>query len=471
MSQFHFLDWAILGAYAAGLIWIGIFRIKDQSASQEDFILSGRRLSLGGFVATLVTTWYGAILGVGENTFLYGIQTWFIFALPYYGFALGYAFWIAPKIREKNFLSIPDHFRFHYGETAGIISALLITFLASPAPYILSMGILLQFLFGINLGSALLISTIFSVIYVWNGGFSAVVKTDILQFILMFIGFFLLIGFSWNEFGSPAVLIKSISETHLDPLGGNTVQYILVWFFIAAWTFIDPGFYQRCAAAKSPEIAKKGLLISIGFWAVFDCLTVLSGLYAVVMIQTDQALLSFPLLGANILPIGVFGLFITGLLATIMSTIDSLSLISAITFGRDILWRIQRPRMDSNPIPLVRKGLVIISFLSLFLAFAVPSVVGLFYAIGSVLIPGLILPFVFTLWNEKISLSERLANQWIITPVVVSLGWFGISQLSGESFMGIEPFYPGMVVSILFGLYIINSITTKFTKKVKKNEA
>ena len=471
MSQFHFLDWAILGAYAAGLIWIGIFRIKDQSASQEDFILSGRRLSLGGFVATLVTTWYGAILGVGENTFLYGIQTWFIFALPYYGFALGYAFWIAPKIREKNFLSIPDHFRFHYGETAGIISALLITFLASPAPYILSMGILLQFLFGINLGSALLISTIFSVIYVWNGGFSAVVKTDILQFILMFIGFFLLIGFSWNEFGSPAVLIKSISETHLDPLGGNTVQYILVWFFIAAWTFIDPGFYQRCAAAKSPEIAKKGLLISIGFWVVFDCLTVLSGLYAVVMIQTDQALLSFPLLGANILPIGVFGLFITGLLATIMSTIDSLSLISAITFGRDILWRIQRPRMDSNPIPLVRKGLVIISFLSLFLAFAVPSVVGLFYAIGSVLIPGLIFPFVFTLWNEKISLSERLANQWIITPVVVSLGWFGISQLSGESFMGIEPFYPGMVVSILFGLYIINSISTKFTKKVKNNEA
>ena len=471
MSQFHFLDWAILGAYAAGLIWIGIFRIKDQSASQEDFILSGRRLSLGGFVATLVTTWYGAILGVGENTFLYGIQTWFIFALPYYGFALGYAFWIAPKIREKNFLSIPDHFRFHYGETAGIISALLITFLASPAPYILSMGILLQFLFGINLGSALLISTIFSVIYVWNGGFSAVVKTDTLQFILMFIGFFLLIGFSWNEFGSPAVLIKSISETHLDPFGGNTVQYILVWFFIAAWTFIDPGIYQRCAAAKSPEIAKKGLLISIGFWAVFDCLTVLSGLYAVVMIQTDQALLSFPLLGAKILPIGVFGLFITGLLATIMSTIDSLSLISAITFGRDILWRIQRPRMDSNPIPLVRKGLVIISFLSLFLAFAVPSVVGLFYAIGSVLIPGLILPFVFTLWNEKISLSERLANQWIITPVVVSLGWFGISQLSGESFMGIEPFYPGMVVSILFGLYIINSITTKFTKKVKKNEA
>ena len=456
MSQFHLLDWVILGAYAVGLIWIGIFRLKDQSTSPEDFILSGRRLSLGGFVATLVTTWYGAILGVGENTFLFGIQTWFIFALPYYGFALGYAFWMAPKIKEKNFLSIPDYFRSSYGERAGIISALLITFLASPAPYILSMGMMLQFLFGIDLGLSLLIATVFSVVYVWNGGFSAVVKTDILQIILMFAGFFLLVGFSWNNYGSPIELIKSTPESHLDPLGGNTIQYILVWFFIAAWTFVDPGFYQRCAAAESPEIAKKGLLISIGFWAVFDCLTLLSGLYAVAMIQTDQPLHSFPLLGANILPIGVFGFFITGLLATIMSTIDSLSLISAITFGRDILWRIQRPQANSNPVPLIRKGLVIISFLSLFLAFAVPSVVGLFYVVGSVLIPGLILPFVFTLWNEKITITERLASYWIKTPVGVSLIWFGISHISGQTFLGIEAFYLGMVISFIFLLFIMN---------------
>ena len=173
MNKFHFLDWGIILAYFIGLIWIGIIRQKDQSPSQNDFILSGRRLSLAGFVATLVTTWYGAILGIGENTFLYGIQTWFIFSLPYYLFAIGYAFWIAPKIREKGLLSIPDHFRSHYGEASGIISAILVTFLASPAPYIRSMGILLQFLFGIELGIALMISTLFSIIYIWNGGFSA----------------------------------------------------------------------------------------------------------------------------------------------------------------------------------------------------------------------------------------------------------------------------------------------------------
>ena len=106
MNKFHFLDWGIILTYFIGLIWIGIIRQKNKSTSQNDFILSGRRLSLTGFVATLVTTWYGAILGIGENTFLYGIQTWFIFSLPYYLFAIGYAFWIAPKIRKKGLLSI-----------------------------------------------------------------------------------------------------------------------------------------------------------------------------------------------------------------------------------------------------------------------------------------------------------------------------------------------------------------------------
>ena len=454
MSQFHILDWVILGAYFACLIYIGFFKVRQQTQSQDEFILSGRRLSLGGFVATLVTTWYGAILGVGENTFRQGIQTWFIFALPYYGFALLYAFLIAPRIRKKKFLSIPDHFRSHFGEDAGIVSALLITLLASPAPYILSMGILLQFLFGINLGFALLLSTIFSVAYVWNGGFQAVVKTDIFQFILMFLGFFLIVGFAWGEMGSPISLMNSLPSSYLNPLGNHSVQYFFVWFFIAAWTFVDPGFYQRCAAAKSPDTAKNGLLISIAFWVVFDCLTLLSGLYAIKLIQTDNALLVYPLLGAKLsLPMGIFGLFITGIFATIMSTIDSFSLISAITLGRDILWRIQRPKPQTNSIPMIKKGLVIVSFIALFLALSVPSVVRLFYSLGSVLIPGLILPFLYTLFGQTKILPEPVGKIWILLPVLLSMGWFFFSYMINESLLGIEPFYPGFLLSILLGLY------------------
>lgn len=453
MISLHFIDWLILGIYFSGIIFIGIFRSKNNSESEEAFILGGRKLSLPGFIASLVATWYGAILGVGENTFLYGIQTWFIFALPYYIFAVCYAFWVAPKIQQAKMISIPDHFRYYFGEHSGVISALLLFFLASPAPYILSMGILIETFFEIEFGISLMISVVFSIIYVWNGGFGAVIRTDMIQFILMFIGFFLLVFFSWINFGSPVNIYNSLPENHLDPLGGNSIQYILVWFFIAIWTMIDPGFYQRCAAAKSIKIVKNGLFLSVGFWFIFDLLTVLSGLYAVIAIQTDNAIFSYPLLGIKVLPAGILGLFLTGILATIMSTIDSFSFISAITFGRDILWQIQKNRSRVSSIKMIKKGLLITSFIALSLAYLIPSVVRLFYTLGSVLIPGLIIPFLYTLSNQSKILKGSIGKFWILLPVLASIIWLFIGYIKNEYLLGIEPFYPGILLSSILGIY------------------
>ncbi len=453
MVSIHFIDWIIITAYFLFILWIGIFRYREKSKNQNDFILSGRKLSLVGFVATLVTTWYGGILGVGENTLLYGVQTWFIFAFPYYFFAIIYAFLIAPRIRENGFLSIPDHFHHTFGEKAGITSALIITFLASPAPYLLSLGIILQFLFGISLGISLLFATFISIIYIWNGGFSAIVLTDRIQFVLMFFGFSSLFFFLYAANGSPIQLVKSLPKNILDPLGGNSIQYIFVWFFIASWTFIDPGFYQRCSAAASPDIAKKGILYSIFFWAIFDFLTLICGLYAIHIVSTDQALLTYPLLAFEILPFGFLGLFLIGILATIMSTIDSLSLISAITFGRDILWRIEKNNTSLNTIPFIKKSLIIISFISLIISYLIPSVVALFYTLGSILIPGLIFPFLYSLKNQ-IKINTSSITFWMVLPIIVSIFWFIITKLTGQSLLGLEPFYPGIATSFFYYLTI-----------------
>jgi len=449
----HLLDSFIVISYFLILIWIGIFRRKSSIKTSEDFILSGRRLSLLGFIATLVTTWYGAILGIGENTYLYGIQTWFIFSFPYYFFATIYAFFIAPRIREKGYLSIPDHFHKHFGKKAGILSAILILFLASPAPYILSLGVLIQFFFKTNLLSALIIATVFSVFYLWNGGFSAVVRTDYFQFICMFLSFFILLGFLWEKVGNPSQMLASLPEQYLDPLGGNTFQYILVWFFIAAWTFIDPGFFQRCAAAKTPKTAKKGILIAIGFWAIFDTLTIFCGLYSINQLKIDQAILTFPLLAIDFLPVGFLGLFLTGIFAIIMSTIDSLSFISAITFGRDILWRISEKK--NKIIPFIKIGLVVISAISLFLSYLIPSVVGLLFTLGSIIIPSLILPFIISLFIKSFKIPEWLSIQWILIPLFISFLWMFLSKNELITFLEIEPFYPGMLSSLLYYLIII----------------
>ena len=450
----HWLDLSILILYVGLLIGFGFYRTKQSGKDPEEFLLAGRKLSLPGFVVTLVATWYGGILGIGENTYSYGIQTWFIFGLPYYIFAILFAFLIAGRINETKFISIPDQFHGRFGKTAGVVSALYILFLASPAPYILSIGILLQFTTGLSFGLSLLMSTGLSLSYIWIGGFKAVVRTDGLQFGFMFVGFLLLLIFSMKSSGPLSELVLPVS--HLNITGGASIQYIVVWFFIALWTFVDPGFYQRCAAAKSPQTAKKGILISIGFWFIFDMLTLSTGLYAKALLTAGDPLFAYPRLGAMVLPPLAYGIFITGLLATIMSTIDSLGLISAITFGRDILWRIQSPtstdklKWNNESTIFVRKGLIITAFIALILAFSIPSVVKLWYGLGSILVPGLVLPFLISFKNNRPKENILLM---MVSPVLVSIFWILLGKLLNGYPFGLEPFYPGILTSVL--VYVI----------------
>nr|MCS5653366.1 hypothetical protein [Candidatus Neomarinimicrobiota bacterium] len=321
----------------------------------------------------------------------------------------------------------------------------LVLILASPAPYILSLGILLRHTIGWSLQSAILISTGLSLAYIWYGGFRSVVRTDILQFVFMFTGFILLLVFAWNLNDTPLSLKPSLPERYFDPTGGNSIQYILVWFFIAMWTFIDPGFYQRTAAASSPSIAKKGILISICFWSFFDILTVTTGLYAVALFPNQEAAMAYPELASRILPPFVYGIFLVGLFSTIMSTIDSNGLISAITFGRDILLRIQQNEHGKDETRYIRKGLVAMAIIAVLLALSIPSVIQLWYVIGSIIVPGILLPFLLTF--TQIRLNDGKIIPTMILPVIIAISWFLYGHFSGHYPMEIEPFYPGLFTS------------------------
>ena len=440
----HPIDIAIILLYGTAVLALGLFKNRKK-AGNSHYLLAGRRITLIPFTASVVATWYGGILGVGEFTYLHGISNWVVLGLPYYIFALIFALFLAEKIREDHFATIPDRLRQYYGETAGLIGAGLITILTTPAPYILSCALLLTYLFDISLFPALLLATGISLIYVYNGGFRSVVRTDVLQFGLMFTGFALLVFICFQNYGGFQALREGLPELHLTWHGGKSKQYILVWFFIALWTFVDPGFYQRCAAAESPVIAKKGILVSIGFWVVFDFLTVSAGLYSRLLLpEGSEAALALPALGLTVLPPVIKGLFFAGLLATIMSTIDSFGFISAITFGRDILWRLKR---SGNEVAWVKLGLPFTAAFSLLLAWLLPSVIELWYSLGSVVIPGLLIPFLTTFWQKK---PIPAVPAMMILSTALNLAWFLFWFKESKYPLDIEPFYPGLILSILW---------------------
>jgi len=459
-SVFSLVDWLIVGSYFIFLIWIS-WQKGWKAESEEDFLLSGRKVTLPAFVATLVSTWYGGILGIGEWSYQFGISQWLILGFPFYFFSALFAIFLAGKIRLNKALTIPEAISNHYSKKAGRISALPIFILVSPAPYILMLGLIFQFLIGGDAPFLMYASLValFSVLYITIGGFGAVIRTDIFQVILMFGGFILLLIFAINEFGGFGTLISSLPDTHLDITGGNNWQYILVWFFIALWTFVDPSFHQRAAAAESPETARKGIFISIGFWIGFDFLTCFTGLYAFAILGDglENPVMAYPILADQILPFGLKGLFFVALLATIMSTLDSYLFISGQTLGRDYLSK-YFPTVKPNL--LTRISIFISAIVGIILILIYPSVIDLWYIIGSIFIPGLLIP-VLGIYLSPFRLPSNYVFYSIIGCTFVSFTWLILGTLyapefGGTMFLGIEPFYPGLLVAILLWVFGIS---------------
>lgn len=70
-------DLAVIGVFCAAVIAIGIFTARS-SIRDVEFLLAGRSLTTPVFVMSLVSSWYGGILGVGEFTYRFGISNWFL---------------------------------------------------------------------------------------------------------------------------------------------------------------------------------------------------------------------------------------------------------------------------------------------------------------------------------------------------------------------------------------------------------
>lgn len=448
----HPADFILIALYFLALVVVSFYRI-GRSDTEESFLLSGRTLTLPAFVATLVSTWYGGILGIGEYTFMFGVSQWIVFGLPYYLFAVLFAVFLAGRIRENRALTLPEALANAYSPRAGIAGAVLVFLLVNPAPYLFMAGMLFRFVLGSEASILLFaaITALFSVLYVAASGFRAVVRTDAIQVVLMYTGFAVLLWFAAAEAGSPLTLLKALPETHTSLLGGQPFTYLLVWFFIALWTFVDPGFHQRAAAAKTPQTARKGIFLSVGFWLLFDMMTLFTGLYAVVLIgTTDHPALIYPELAMRLLPVGLTGLFFLTLLATIMSTLDSFLLLSGQTLGRDLIGRL---RGKGSSVATTRLGLIVSALLALLLIAVYPSVVSLWYVIGSVLLPGLLIP-VLGIYISVFRLPGRLILPALVVPTCVSALWLVLGTVAAEdlfsyAFLGVEPFYPGLLASLL----------------------
>lgn len=323
-------DWivfiAVLLATLASVIWGQKLKTnlsESDQMSTVELLLMGRKLTLPIFVATLVATWYGGIFGVTALSFEKGIYNLLTQGIFWYGSYLLFAFFLVKKIRNYDVMTIPEMAGKIFGPKAEKITATLNFLNLLPLAYTISLGLFLQAMFGgslfLNTCAGVLLVTLWSL---W-GGFRAVVFSDIVQFFFMILAVFLIVVYAWAEMGSPIELMGKLPATHLDWTGGETLGTILVWGFIALSTLVDPNFYQRVLAADSEKTAKRGIMISTIIWFFFDCCTTLGALYARAAIPDADPQNAYLQFSIQLVPHGVRGLILAGVLAIILSTLDS----------------------------------------------------------------------------------------------------------------------------------------------------
>ncbi len=382
------VDGRILAAFLAACSALGLWGARLRKEGLADYALAGRGLTVWAFVVLLVPAFYGGVLGVGEFSCRHGLCEWTVLALPYYVFAILYAVFLVPRMRRVEGLTIPDHLGKSYGRLAALWGAFLVFLLACPADGALMGGTLMAYVLGLPKSWAMALTLLVAFGLLRRGGLRSELWAGTLQFLFMFGGFVLLMAAVLSKAAwKPA--LTTLPRDFLSLSGDLSWRQLAAWWLIALWTFVDPTLHQRVLAAESVQSARRGLLASVLFWAFFDIMTVSAGVFSRALFPSIRdPLWAYPTLAAAYLPSVLKGLFYCGLLASILASTQAKALISSLSLGKDLVgsWR---GGSDFELERQARRAFVVVAILAWWLATRVPSVVKLWYGLGSAVIPAM----------------------------------------------------------------------------------
>ncbi len=447
-------DWVVF----VGILFLTIASIcygeyKKKNSNSDSFLeilVMGRSLTLPMFIATLVATWYGGIFGVTAIAFEKGIYNFIIQGVFWYITYLIFAFYVLDKIDIKNNFTLAELVGSIFGPKSQKLAALFNFFNVVPIVYVISLGTLIQMLFGLPMLTSMAIGVAFVVTYSALSGLRSVVYSDIVQFTIMCSSVVIVMIFSFYTFGGIDYLQSNLPKSYFSLTGTDTLAQTIVWGLIALSTLVDPNFYQRCMAAKSKKVAKRGIILSTVIWLIFDLCTTFGAMYAKAVIPdaiANEAYLTYSL---QLLPNGLRGFFLAGIAATILSTMDSYIFVASSSLVYDLLpKRIRSPRL--YPVGVFFVGLLAI-ILALYFEGDVKSV---WKTLGSYSSACLLLPVLF-----GVLLKERISdNQFLFTSLaaVITITFWRMVPL-GEPWASIDELYIGcLTTGIMISLFFLSN--------------
>ncbi len=486
------LDWIVIAIFFLALIGIIVWVMKQKQNNAADYFLGGKDATWIAIGASIFASNIGSehligLAGSGASSGMamahWEIQGWMILLLgwvfvPFYTRSMVYTM---PEFLER---------RFNPQSRTILATISLISYvLTKVAVTVYAGGLVFQQVFGIEelwgidfFWIAAIGLVLLTALYTIFGGMKSVLYTSVLQTPILLLGSLIILVLGLKELGGWDEMMRICSSVKVNEYGDTMVNLIrdnndsqYPWLgaligsaVIGFWYWCTDQFIvQRVLSGKDEKEARRGTIFGAYLKLLPVFLFLIPGMIAFAIhqnaitaggegflpmlangnVNSDAA---FPTLVAKLLPAGVKGLIVCGILAALMSSLASLFNSSAALFTIDFY---QRYRPDTDPKKLVRIGqiatvvIVILGILWIPVMRSVGDVLYLYLQdVQSVLAPGIAAAFLIgILWKR----ASAQGGMWALLSGLI----IGLTRLGSKVYYsnaGVEPGVDGSLFQYVF---------------------
>lgn len=464
--------------YLATIFIVGIATMR-MGNTYEDFLIGGRRIGPVVSSFALITSYmsgytYTAAPGLSYAGG-YSALWWGMGDAP--GNALSFGL-LGRRVRKYsqllNAITLPEYYEKRFNSPLlRVVASLVILITVSMhlvAQWTAS-GKLLSVVFGTEYFTGMFIGCIVVLIYTIMGGYLAVVYTDFIQGVLMFVGTQVLFFVALSHVGGFAAFnnaLGAIDPGFVTPWGpGNSYLGFLAAatpvILIIMGSFGMPHITIKHFSMRNPSTARHAMLITGIVVVLFSFVYYMTGGLARVILGENLADVeqSGVRLWFELLPPFWAGLLSSAAVASIMSTADSFLILLVSTIAHDLLSRFSKKEIPEKKRLLISRVLVlVVALISFLIAMNPPALV---FTIVIFVFGGMALAFgvpnIFSVYWKGTTAAGVLAS------MACSLFVYVGSTLAEVEILGLHPFISGLFVAVV-ALVLVSLITKKPTRDV-----
>lgn len=417
---------ALLLAYSAVLVGLGLW--IGRRAHSGDFFVAGRSLGPGLLFSTFLAANIGASSTVGATSLAYneGLSAWWWNGSAGLG-SLVLAFWVGPRMwreaKAHGDLTLGDFLERRYGRAMrGLVGVLIwLGTLSILAAQLLGVAAVLGIVGGYSMLTGCVIGALVTVAYFVAGGLLSSVWVNLVQLIVILVGFAIATAAAvgsaggWDALASQAAPRMDVFAS-TGPGSGWRLLFLLGPAFI-----VSPGLIQRAYAARDERAARNGIALNGFALLMFACAPVIIGMAARQLAPgLDRADLALPTLLSTAMHPAVGSLALAAVFSAEVSSADAVLFMLATSASRDLYRGFVNPNAGERDILRVARGAAVVGAVcgvGVALAYgSVRAAVSVFYAILTVT---LFVPVIGALVARRTGRVEGLAS--VITGVATLL--------------------------------------------------